>query len=185
MKTVVEQYNKVRDKIKSDASYDSTTKTAGVLFGTSAVLRVDLAFGKLFSGTINGAGSIKSITQLGVRLNDQGRLEFDESKLNATLESDPAAVQEFFTKEKTGFSARAKDIADTLAGVKNGALLTRSQALQSKIEQNNARIDSFTIRLDKQRTRLLNQFYNLETSISKIRNNLTAINSISATITTR
>ncbi|MDX1930144.1 MAG: flagellar filament capping protein FliD [Pirellulaceae bacterium] len=183
LKTVVDQYNKVRDKIKTDASYDSTTKTSGVLFGTSAVLRVDLAFGKLFTGTINGAGSIKSITQLGVRLNDQGRLEFDESKLNAALESDPAAVQEFFTKEKTGFSARAKDIADTLAGVKNGALLARSQALQAKIDQNNARIDGFTSRLDKQRTRLLNQFYNLETSISKIRNNLTAINSISATIT--
>ena len=181
LKTVVDQYNKVRDKIKSDASYDSTTKTAGVLFGTSSVLRVDLAFGKLFSGQINGAGSIKSITQLGVRLNDQGRLEFDESKLNAALESDPAAVQEFFTKEKTGFSARAKDIADTLAGVKNGALLNRSQALQAKIDQNNARIDSFTVRLDKQRTRLLNQFYNLETSISKIRNNLTAINSITTT----
>jgi flagellar hook-associated protein 2 len=184
LKTVVEQYNKVRDKIKSDASYDSTTKTAGILFGTSSVLRVDLAFGKLFSGQIQGAGSIKSITQLGVRLNDQGRLEFDETKLNAALESDPAAVQEFFTKEKTGFSAKAKDVADTLAGVKNGALLSRSQALQAKIDQNNSRIDSFTTRLDKQRTRLLNQFYNLETAISKIRNNLTAINSISSVTAT-
>ncbi len=184
LKLVVDQYNKVRDKIKSDASYDSTTKTAGVLFGTSSVLRVDLAFGKLFSGQVNGAGTIKSITQLGVRLNDQGRLEFDESKLNAALAADPAAVEEFFTKAKTGFSARAKEIADTLAGVKNGALINRSQALQLKIDQNNARIDNFTTRLDKQRTRLLNQFYNLENSISKIRNNLNAISSISASITT-
>ena len=181
LKAVVDQYNKVRDKVKSDASYDSTTKTAGILFGSSSVLRIDLAFGKLFSGQINGAGSIKSITQLGVRLNDQGRLEFDEAKLNAALESDPTAVQEFFTKEKTGFSARAKDLADTLAGVKNGALLSRNQTLQAKIDQNNTRIANFTTRLDKQRTRLLNQFYNLETSISSIRSNLAAINSISTT----
>ena len=145
------------------------------------MLRIDLAFGKLFSGQLNGAGSIKSIAQLGVRLNDQGRLEFDESKLNAALASTPEAVQEFFTKEKTGFSARAKDIADTLAGVKNGALLSRNQSIQAKIDQNNTRIANFTTRLDKQRTRLLNQFYNLETSISNIRNNLNAINSISTT----
>lgn len=181
LKAVVDQYNKVRDSIKSNASYDSTTKTAGILFGSSSVLRIDLAFGKLFSGQLNGAGSIKSIAQLGVRLNDQGRLEFDESKLNAALASTPEAVQEFFTKEKTGFSARAKDIADTLAGVKNGALLSRNQSIQAKIDQNNTRIANFTTRLDKQRTRLLNQFYNLETSISNIRNNLNAINSISTT----
>ncbi len=182
LKAVVDQYNKVRDKIKSDASYDSTTKTAGVLFGTSSVLRVDLAYGKLFSGQLNGAGTIKSISQLGVRLNEQGRLEFDETKLNAALAADPAGVQEFFTKEKTGFAAKAKDVADSLAATKNGALLSRTQAIQSKIDQNNIRIGNFTTLLDKQRTRLLNTFYNLETSISKIRSNLNAISSIASTI---
>lgn len=184
LKAVVDQYNKVRDKIKTDASYDSTTKTAGILFGTSAVLRVDLAYGKLFTGQLNGNGSIKSISQLGVRLNDQGRLEFDETKLNTALAADPAAVQAFFTNEKTGFAAKAKEVADTLAGTKNGALLGRTQAIQAKIDQNNSRIDHFTTLLDKQRTRLLNTFYNLETSISKIRNNLNAIGSITALTTT-
>jgi len=182
LRTVVEQYNKVRDKIKADGSYDEASKTAGVLFGSSSILRIDLSFGKLFTGRVNGAGDIKSITQLGVRLNDQGKLEFDESKLNAALAANPEAVQEFFTKEKTGFSAKAKDIADTLAGVKNGSILSRTQSLQAKIDQNNVRIANFTTKLDKQRTRLLNQFYNLEKSISSIRNNLNAINSISTSL---
>ncbi len=182
LKSVVDQYNKVRDKIKADASYDDATKTAGVLFGSSSVLRIDIAFGKLFTGQINGAGDIKSITQLGIRLNDQGKLEFDESKLEAALDANPEAVQTFFTKEKTGFSARAKEVADTLAGVKNGSILSRTQSLQAKIDQNNVRIANFTLKLDKQRTRLLNQFYNLEKSISSIRNNLNAINSINTNL---
>ncbi len=179
LQAMVDQYNKVRDKLKTDATYDETTKTAGILFGSSSVLRIDIAYGKLFSGQVLNAGSIKSITQLGVSLNDQGRLEFDESKLNAALERNPEAVQEFFTKENAGFSARAKSIADTLAAVKGGALLNRTQSLQAKIDQNNVRIANMNLRLEKQRTRLLNQFYNLENSISKIRNNLNAISSIS------
>ncbi len=178
LRVVVDQYNKVRDKIKSDGSYDEASKSAGVLFGSSSILRIDLSYGKLFTGRVNGAGDIKSITQLGVRLNDQGKLEFDESKLNDALAANPEAVQEFFTKEKTGFSAKAKEIADTLAGVKNGSILSRTQSLQAKIEQNNVRINNFTAKLDKQRARLLNQFYNLEKSISGIRNNLNAISSI-------
>lgn len=178
LRTVVEQYNKIRDKLKTDANYDPQTKSAGILFGTNAVVRLDLAFGNLFTGQIRGAGSITSITQLGIRLNDQGKLEFDESKLTKAIENDPQAVEEFFTKEKTGFSARAKDIADSLAGTKNGALLARTQAIKSKIDQNNLRINNFGLRLEKQRTRLLTQFYNLEIAISKNQDNLKAINSI-------
>ena len=51
---LVTQYNKVRDKIASDANYDDATKSAGILFGSSAVLRIDLAYGKLFTGQVNG-----------------------------------------------------------------------------------------------------------------------------------
>ena len=70
-----------------------------------------------------------------------------------------------------------------LAGTKNGLMIARAQSLQTKIDQNNARINNFTTKLDKQRTRLLTQFYKLEETISKIRTNLNAINSISTSLT--
>ncbi len=182
LNTVVAQFNRVRDKINTDANYDEATKSAGILFGSGSVLRIELAYGRLFTGQISGSSSINSITQLGVRLNDQGKLEFDESKLNDALANNPEAVQEFFSNERTGFAAKAKEIADSLAGTENGSIISRTQSLQAKIDQNNARIANFTLKLDKQRTRLLTQFYNLEESISKIRNNLNAINSINTNL---
>jgi flagellar hook-associated protein 2 len=180
---MVEQFNKVRDKLNADAKYDPATKTAGILFGTSTALRTEMAFTSLFSRNLTGAGSIKSIAELGVRFNDQGKLQFDQAKLDAALEKDPAAVRDFFTKAEVGFSAKAKAVSDSLASIKNGALLTRNNALQSKIEVNNQRISSFNVRLEKQRTAMLTQFYNMETAISKIQSNLTAINSIDTTLT--
>ncbi len=178
LETFVDQFNKLREKLDTFTSFDATANTVGILFGTSSVLRIEGAYARLFTGVIRGAGDITSLNQLGVRLNDTGNLEFDEAKFAAALETDPTAVREFFTKEDAGFSARAKAIADGLAGVDGGLLLTRSNSLQTQIEQNARRVDSFNVRLDRQRTRLLTQFYGMERAIAKLQTNLTALNQL-------
>lgn len=176
--TFVEQFNKLRDKLDQATVFDEATNSVGVLFGKNAALRVDLAYGKFFSSNFRGAGSIGSLGQLGIRLNETGKLEFDKSKFDAALAADSAAVEEFFTAEDTGFSARAKQLADSLAGTENGALLNRTNSLQTQIEQSSQRIESFNTRLDKQRERLLKQFYNMETAIAKLQQNLTALDQL-------
>ncbi|RMF44959.1 MAG: hypothetical protein D6753_01345, partial [Planctomycetota bacterium] len=113
-----------------------------------------------------------------IRLNDQGRLEFDRSKFSAQYDLDPAAVKTFFTAEDVGFSARAKAVADSLAGVENGALLQRSNTLTTQIETNSKRISALETRLNKQRERLLTQFYNMETTIARIQQDLSALNQL-------
>ncbi len=172
----VEQFNKLRIKLDEVTKFDSASNTVGVLFGKSSALRVDMAYGRFFSGTHVGAGPIKSLNQLGISLNDKGKLEFDQNKFKAALNADPAAVQEFFTKEQTGFAAKAKSLADSLAGIKGGALLSNSNAIQAKIEQSGGRVEMMNARLDKQRERMLKQFYNMESAIAKLQTNLTALN---------
>lgn len=178
IETFVEQFNKLRDRLDELTAFDSTTQTVGLLFGKNSALRVDIAYSGLFSRAIRNAGDIGSLGQLGIRLNDQGKLDFDKAKFTAEYEQNSAAVEEFFTKEDTGFSARAKSVADSLAGVDSGALLNRSTTLSNQIDQNNSRIASLDIRLSKQRTRLLTQFYNMETTIARLQQNLTALNQL-------
>src|SRR5690606_34558651 len=98
----VEQFNKLRTKLDDVTKFDSASNTVGVLFGKSSALRVDMAYGRFLSGAHRGTGSIKSLNQLGISLNDKGKLAFDQTKFNAALAADPAAVEEFFTKEETG-----------------------------------------------------------------------------------
>lgn len=172
----VEQFNKLRTKLDDVTKFDSASNTVGVLFGKSSALRVDMAYGRFFSGAHRGAGPIKSLSELGVSLNEKGKLAFDPTKFNAALAADPDAVKEFFTKEDTGFAAKAKTLADGLAGIKGGALLSNSNAIQAKIEQSGGRVEAMNSRLDKQRERMLKQFYNMETAIAKLQQNLTALN---------
>ncbi|MCA9192783.1 MAG: flagellar filament capping protein FliD [Planctomycetales bacterium] len=178
IQSMVDQFNKMRDKLDTLTAFDATNLSVGILFGTNEALRIDMAFGRLFSTESRNGSSIRSLTQLGVRLNDSGKLEFDKDKFQAAIEADPEAVKTFFTDENNGFSAQAKKVTETLAGVDSGVLLNRNATLQTKLEQNNQRIESLNVRLDRQRERLLKQFYDMETAIASLQQNLTALNQL-------
>jgi flagellar hook-associated protein 2 len=87
-------------------------------------------------------------------------------------------VKAFFTTETSGFSARSKQVLDTLAGAKSSVLINANNSIQAKVLTNTKRIDAMNARLEKSRTRLLTQFYNMETAIAKLKNNLNSIASI-------
>lgn len=176
---VVDQFNKVRDKLSELTKFDPGNFSSGILFGSTEALRIDMAFSQLFAGGSGGSGSIRSIAELGISFDTQGKLTFNKQRLDAALKRDPEAVKTFLSSAETGFAVKAKKVADTLTGIKGGALLQSTSTLQSKIEINSSRVDSLNKRLDVERTRMLKQFYDMETAIAKIQSNLNAINKIS------
>lgn len=178
LSTIIDQYNKMHDKLSELTSFDPVKFTTGSLFGSSEALRIDLAFGQLFSGTHSGAGSIRSISELGVSFDENGKLSLDKDRLQSALDRDPDAVKKFLSDKDKGFSTIAKKVADSLAGTEHGALIKKSETLQSKIDLNSDRIESFNKRLDNQRERMLKQFYDMEAAIAKIQSNMSSIQKI-------
>ncbi len=174
----VTQYNLLRDKLAASSQFDAEGNTVGVLFASSVSLRVEFAYSGFLSGRIRGASSITSLGELGINLDDKGKLSLNKQKLSEVIQRDPGSVKDFFTKADTGFSVQAKKVSERLAGISNGALLTRNNALQRQIEQNNSRIEAFDVRLERQRTRLLTQFYNMENAIGKLQSNQTALDQL-------
>jgi len=178
LQSFVDNLNRVVDKVNKEASYNEATKTTGVLFGSGEVLRVRQAIIGLVNGRTSGTGKISTLQQLGIGLGNDGKLVFEKSVLSKQLDENPADVEAYFTKEKTGFSARAKVVTENLVGVKSGALIVRSQSIQRRVEDSNRRVNAFNIRLASERTRLEKQFYGMEEAISKIRSNTSSISSI-------
>lgn len=204
VQTFVDQYNKVKDKLDELTVFDEASQSVGILFGKNSALRVDFAFSRLLSGRVGGTGSLQSLRQVGVELAEGGKLRFNKSSFDSAYATDPDAVEEFFagkevfdearyevalaadstvekedfTSRTSGFSTLAKSVTDTLASVESGALLNSSNTLTQQIEQNRERIDNLDVRLDKQRTRLLSQFYRMEQVIASLQNNLSSINGI-------
>ncbi len=178
-KSLVDQYNKIIDKISDLTYFDAETETTGILMGSNETLQIESRLSRLVTGRFVGVGAIQSLGELGISVNDQGKLELDELKLQDKFAEDPEAVQQFFTQKETGFVAKFNATIESLAGEGDSSLLmARNMSLQNRIDSNNDRIDFFNGRLDRERERLMNYYYKLELVISKIKSNLSAIESI-------
>ena len=70
---------------------------------------------------------------------------------------------------------RLSALADRIAGASGGLLISRSETLSSQVDFNNQRVEVFNSRLDRERERLLKQFYSTEEAIAKLQSNQTAI----------
>ena len=185
MSLFVDQFNAISDKLKELTSFETTTTASGVqvqtglLFGTAEVLRIEQDLNRLATSVFSGAGSLKSLREVGIEFDAENRnLTLDETKLGQLLESDPDSVAEFFETEESGVASRFLAVTDRLAGIDNSVLLNRNNTLQRQIETINDRIDSQTDRLDAYRTRLLTQFIRMEETLSRLQRGSTAVNSI-------
>lgn len=179
IKQFVAQYNSLRDKLDSLDFFKSNDSSRGVLFGSSETLRIRNDVSRFVTGRFFGLGAFQNLSQMGVTLDESGKLSLNEEKLKAAYDKDPAAVEKFFTDEDQGFVTKLNKTIDGLAGAENSVLINRVQSLNEKVEQSNLRLSQMDTQLEKERERLLLTFYNLETAISKLQSNLTAITNLS------
>ncbi len=174
----VDQFNKVRDRLDTLASFDPATGQTGILFGSNEVLRLDQGLDRIINQSVSSTATIRSMEQLGVSLDGEGKLRLNTDKLNSALAADPEGVTQFFTKETTGFSARAKTLLEGIVGVNGGLLVNRNNTLQRQIEDRSKRVDFLNAKLDRERERLLLQFYKMEETLAKLRNNTSSLTTL-------
>lgn len=191
VKRFVDQFNSLNDKIAELTVYDSDTNEVGVLFGRSETLRIQTSLNRLLTTRINTGTSIRTAADVGLRVDSTGKLNLDSTKFQAALEESPDAVAEFFAKEETvgegdsektnkvGFAAKVDELLDRIAGEGDSVLLSRALALNTQIDRNDGRITTMNSRLEKERERLLKQFYDMESAIAKVQSNQQYLSSIS------
>lgn len=178
VQTLVDSLNKVRDKLATYTAFDPTTNTKGTLFGSAEALRIDTTLATLATGSFRTGGSVRSLAELGVSLDENGKLSFDRSRFQARYDAGAASVIDFFADKQRGFAKQADELLERLVGKNQSLLVGRVQTLQRQIDSTQTRIDQWNARLDRQRERLLNEFYRLEEVVGRIRNNLNAISQI-------
>ena len=179
VKTMVDDYNKFRSSLTDQMAFNADTNTTSVLTGNGAALRLDQDLGYFFSGQFFGAGSIQSLAEIGISVQQDGTLQFDQSKLEDKYAADPQGVEKFFTTDQFGFAKKFDQLLEQLSGAGDNSLLTaRLKALDDKSTDYQSRIDAMTAALAKQQDRLYNQFYQMEIAISKIQSSMSTVSSL-------
>jgi flagellar hook-associated protein 2 len=171
----VAAYNSIRANLDEVTAFNEEDVTTGVLFGTTAVLRVESDLNRLLSGRFFGVGELTSLEALGLGFSDKGEIEFDSSKLTELLIENPAAVERFFTHETLGLAAKLKSLIEQLAGEDESVLASRSETLADIIKTTSDRVTSMNERLARERERLLTEFARLESVVAEMQSSLTAL----------
>ncbi len=179
-KNLVENYNRYRDELTRLTRYDPETDESAVLTGDVTALKMDIALTELVTGRFTTSSPFRSLEEVGIMFNDTGKLQFDELKFNEALAEDPDAVREFFLAEDVGVAARFAGTIERVAGEDEFSMLSRRlDAIDRQIADNEERLARMDASLERERERMLTQFYNMELAVARIQDNLTALDSIS------
>jgi flagellar hook-associated protein 2 len=177
IKDIVDSYNSLRSDLGKLTAFDSEASTTGLLFGTNEALAVDSRLSQALTSRYFGLGNLQSLEQVGLSVDKDGTLSFDDAKLNAAFAKDPDGVEKFFNDAQNGVAVKIADVVDRLAG-KDGLLSNRSDSMKDTIKANQDRLDKYDDSLSRQQDRLFAQFYQLETVIANLQNNLSTIQNL-------
>jgi flagellar hook-associated protein 2 len=179
----VKDYNALRDEIAKLTAFDSEALTTGLLFGTNEALRVDTELSRLVTETYFGLGSFQSLDQVGITVDDEGKLTLDKAIFQEAFSADPEGLKTFFADDENGgVVSRFDDAIERLSGIKSevpdsfdGLLTSRSNALQTTIDNNTDRITELDEFLERQRERLLIQYAQLESILADFQSTQSAL----------
>ena len=178
VQTFVTNYNSLRKSLSGFTAYDADTEEASILTGDGTALRLETALNDFVSDFFRHAGSIQSLAEIGIEIEDDGTLTFDSTVLEDLFKSDREAVMEFFTTEDYGFAAKFNAVADKLADEETGLLTIRYTTIGATIEEKNEKIEFMDARLEILESRLYADFTAMELSIAKMQSNLDFLDSI-------
>ncbi|MBN1912706.1 MAG: flagellar filament capping protein FliD [Pirellulales bacterium] len=127
-----------------------------------------------FFGQVRGRYSLE---ELGVTFSD-GHVNVDQIQLQAKFTGDKRLAEELGYKRTDGVSNRLADIFEGISGLDVSLFAHRYKTLDTKIENNNKRLEEMEAQLDLERLRLYTEFYRSELAIGKLQESMNALYAI-------
>lgn len=167
VKTFVEAYNKVVEKVHAAAGFGSTNATNPTLRGDSTLRGVTSQLSRALGSTF-GTGQRNTLASIGIQLNNNGTLKLDETKLSSAQSEDPGALTNILAGDNTnpGMMDLIRDLTTSLTDSVNGSLQIRKDGLDSRARSIEDQIAREELRLVKMEDRLRKTFSDMDSYVS-------------------
>jgi flagellar hook-associated protein 2 len=99
-----EGFNELVDKIKELTKFDPQTGERGLLLGDTTVQTIERNLYAVFSGVVGSAGGVRVAGDVGLKLVNGAKLEFDEQKFRDAYAADAQAVETLFSRLPAGLN---------------------------------------------------------------------------------
>lgn len=171
----LDQYNALSDVFKSNNSYDSTTQTSGVLFGDSTMQSLQGDIISKVTASRDVGGGLNSLTSMGITLDDKGKLSITDTAAFEKALANPTDMKKLFTDSNNGIATNMRSFVDQQTSVVNGTIFLEDKRLTDQFDDLTASIARVNDSASRTETRLREVFLNLETALSSIKSQSTAI----------
>ena len=165
--TFVGAYNNFVGVTDGLAAFDADTGTAGTLQGDSTLRSaVNALRSELSVPTGTSASALDTLVEIGISLDETGRLTIDDTTLDSVLDQNFAAIETLFNADD-GYAARIVAAIDTFTG-DDGLIDTRTEGIDTSIESINEQNIALNERLVALEARLLRQFNGLDSLLAQL-----------------
>ena len=173
-------YTDMAKLIATDTKYDATNKKAGILQGDSAIVGLQSRFRSLLGASSGASSAFARLSDIGFEMQQDGSLTANATKLDKALANLPQLKAAFSASSLTdpnldGFAKRLRTVADDVLGI-DGALTSRTEGLNAKLERNQDAQDKLELRLTQTQARLEKQYSMLDAKLG-------TLNSLSSYVT--
>lgn len=124
------------------------------------------------------ADAPRTLFDVGVRIEKDGKISLNRDRLDAALERDPAGTKAFFQQSETGFADAADALVTGLTDPFSGLLKLESTSLERRQAEITDRVGDLESQLLLKRDRLVRQFAAMEETVSRINSFQSALSNI-------
>lgn len=168
----VDAYNALNDKLAELTKYDDKTKVAGALQGDSATVSLQRMIRSLASGISSADGKFKRLADIGIQMQEGGKLTVDDSKLTKGLDKLEDLKALFAAKPDAlgnggGIAANFKKATDKLLAF-DGTLNNKTDSLDKTLKNNQKEQDKVNDRAERLEIRLYKQYSALDGKMASI-----------------
>ncbi len=178
VKSFIDDFNKILDTLKEQTKYNPDTEEKGALLGDYTV---DIIRNRMIDAVRNPLdvdGEYKRLSEIGISIGSDAKLQLDEDKFRSAYAKDPDAVEKLFSTKDKGFGYVMEDAIDYLTDSNNGVVTDKTENYDKRIKLLNDRIDYLNELLDMKEKRLYEKFYAMEEALAKMQSMQSALSSL-------
>jgi flagellar hook-associated protein 2 len=183
LQSFTDLFNTLVDKLATYTQFDTTTNQGSILLGDATAQQIQQKMYQVFSTSVKGAGALHTLGDVGVTITDGGHLQFDATKFQDAYAANSDNVSKLFTDSTSGLGTTIDKSINSLVDPISGWIAQENSTLKSQNQQFQDQITQLDSLLADKRNRLEEQFANMETVLSGLQSQQSALGAITSITT--
>jgi flagellar hook-associated protein 2 len=175
----VSHYNTLLSGISNQFMYDTGSESAGALSGDTTIRNLQSDLFNAATYTSSSSGSIKSLSDLGISMKDDGTLTVDSAKLNSALTNNKSDVLKFFQgTSSNGFANTLEEQMNLYSSSTDGAFTVEIKNNKSQISDLQHHIDDIETYVTEQQKVWTQKYSEAAAALQSVQTKIDQINAM-------